>query len=303
MPFIPKIDPKNIARLSQEAYFKSFKKEVTRAVKFGEVALVIFSDHVFSCGNSGTMLLLGKMPGSLLNYYKQVKKERSKERDFAKGICSFEKGEENRPKMRITLDDGKGKPARMKKNGRKLFKKLGFEVIILKGSLSTESEIPNDKTPAKLENQVDEHGETQRIEKMRVNYYEMVRWIAKNVVPLLKARAEVTEEHYKTSGKLLELSKTAQRELEKMSEQEQKNYAKWMADIKTQKPKIIKIFATLKKRLHKSTANDNLEARPEKSAEPNPTQGLKKNPLSAERRLAIEARLTYLEKQLNRLFA
>jgi len=111
------------------------KKEVTRAAKFGETAVVALSHFQFSCGYQGTLLLLGKFSGELAKFYKQAKLTRKKERDYAKGTCYFEIDDKGQVQMHIALQDGKGKPDKLKKNGKVLFKKLGFNPQIIQGEL------------------------------------------------------------------------------------------------------------------------------------------------------------------------
>ena len=138
MSFKSKLKPEELSTLTQFNYIKFCEKEVKRAAPFGQLGVVILSDYVFACGTTATLLLFDKPSGPLMKYYKQLKKERSQEKDFAKGSCYFEDVDGDHPTMRIALEDGKGKPAKMQKNGKKLFKKLGFAVEIFKGELAVD---------------------------------------------------------------------------------------------------------------------------------------------------------------------
>jgi hypothetical protein len=123
MAFKSKIKITDLPTLPHKDYMNIFRKDVERAAKFGQTGVVVLSDFQFACGEVGTLILLGKMSGPLKNYYKELKKERKQEKDFAKGTCYFEDVDGDNPKMRIALDDGKGKPTKMKKNGKKTLEK------------------------------------------------------------------------------------------------------------------------------------------------------------------------------------
>lgn len=205
------------------------------------------------------MMILGKMSGSLMKFYKQMKKERAQEKDFAKGTCYFEDIGGHNPTMRIALDDGKGKPTKMKKNGKKLLKKLGLAVDIFKGDLGLEDENLEEEELAEIEEQVDEDNDDQKMKKIVKAYKSAFAMVAANVIPVLKAKEGITEQHYQLSLKLLKLSKSAQNKWEEINTKQQAKYADLVNDIKSRDPKVIKIAANLKKMLAESTVEGDLE--------------------------------------------
>lgn len=253
MAFKSKIKPEELKDLTEAEYIKLCQKEVSRAAKFGETGVVILSDYQFACGAVGTMMLLGKLSGPLLAYYKQLKKERGQEKDFAKGICYFENIDSNNPTMRIALSDGKGKPAKMQKNGKKLFKKLGFETDIFKGDLGLEEETLAAEEVEEIEAQVDVENDDQAIKQIIIDYKKAFALLSNNVIPLLKTKEGITEQHYQIARKLLRLSKSVQDKLTEIDEKQRVKYQEFVENVKTQEPKIIKIVANLKKLLSEST--------------------------------------------------
>jgi hypothetical protein len=259
MAFKSKIKPEDLKDLTEVNYIKLCQKEVKRAAKFGETGVVILSDYQFACGAVGTMMILGKMSGPLMKYYKQLKKDRSQEKDFAKGICYFEGTEGDNPVMRIALNDGKGKPAKMKKNGKKLFKKLGFETDIFKGELSLEEETLAEEELDQIEEQVDTENDDQQMKRIVANYKKAYGLVAKNLVPKLKDKNGITEAHYQLARKLLKLSKSLQDKLEEIGQEDAEKYKAFVEDVKAKEPKIIKIVANLKKWLSERTVEGSLE--------------------------------------------
>ncbi len=253
MAFKSKIKPDELKGLTEAEYIKLCQKEAIRASKYGETGVVILSDYQFACGAIGTMMILGKLSGPLLAYYKQLKKERGQEKDFAKGICYFENIDSNNPTMRIALLDGKGKPARMKKNGKRLFKKLGFETDIFKGDLGLEEETLEETEVEEIEAQVDVENDDKSIKQIIIDYKKAFALLSSNVIPLLKTKEGITEQHYQIARKLLRLSKSVQNKLAEIDEVQRLDYKEFVENVIVQEPKIIKIVANLKKLLIEST--------------------------------------------------
>lgn len=259
MAFKSKIKPEDLKDLNQVNYIKLCQKEVKRAATFGETGVVILSDYEFACGTVGTMMILGKMSGPLMKYYKQLKKDRKQEKDFARGVCYFEDVEGGDPIMRIALNDGKGKPSKMKKNGKKLFKKLGFATDIFKGDLNLEEETLEQEELDTIEDQVDKENDDQKMRVIAQAYKKAFALVAKNVVPLLKSREGITEAHYQLSRKLLKLSKSLQDKQTEIEEKQQEKYSSFIEEVKTREPQIIKIVASLKKWLSETIVEGGLE--------------------------------------------
>lgn len=300
MAFKSKLKIEQLKELTQVEYTKLIKKEVARASKFGEAGVVILSDYQFKCGSVGTMMILDKMSGPLIKYYKQLKKDRSKEKDFAKGTCYFEENEGG-SKMNIALDDGKGKPARMKKNGKSLFKKLGFNTEIFKGDVVLNQDELEELEDIKEE--VDEENDDQKIKKIIRKYKKAFALVVKKVVPLLKGNPTgdgVTEKHYQAVYQLLRLSKSIQDRYDevKNSLKKKDDIEAFVNDVANREGNIMKMASKLKKLLQAKTGGD-------LDDEENTDQDSRgdKIPLSDERRSEIEAQLASIKERLDAISA
>jgi hypothetical protein len=138
-------------------------------------------------------------------------------------------------------------------------KKLGLAVEIFKGDLGLEDETMEQEELEQTEEQVDEENDDQKMKKIIKAYKKSFAMVVANVVPALKAREGITEQHYQLSLKLLKLSKSAQDKLEEISEKQQAKYIDLVNDIKSREPKVIKIVGNLKKMLTDSTVETDLE--------------------------------------------
>lgn len=185
----------------------------------------------------------------------------------------------------------------MKKNGKKLLKKLGLAVEIFKGDLALADETLEEEALAEIEEQVDKENDDQKMKKIINTYKKAFAMVAANVIPALKAKEGITEQHYQLSLKLLKLSKSAQDKLEEIDEKQQAKYTDLVNDIKSREPKVIKIVANLKKLLAESTVEGDVEEVQEELEE----QFSDKAPLSEERRAEIEAKLAALKERLQAL--
>ena len=254
MGFKSKIKPKEVKDLDFKTYTTVLRKEVKTAAKFGETAVVAFSNYEFACGHVGTLLLLGKFSGDLAKFYKKAKIERKKENDFARGTCYFETEENGNVTMHIALKEGKGKPDKLKKNGKALFKKLGFEPNIFKGDLPvveegvdlSQEEIEHIETVADKENAL------KTLASLVKAYEGASKRLANEVLPLIKQKEgavyrplhfEIAREAFKASASFLEKYEeveekkrekftTIYEKIEKRHEQLQKNCCKSKKRIK-----------------------------------------------------------------------
>ena len=136
-----KIDPKVVGDLKWKEYTKLFDKDVKQAQAKGvaKVPLVMVSDFKFACGEVHALMLLGKQ-SVMTSAFKSFKAdpERKQQKDFSIGFCHFDKDEQGGFSIRISIE-GVGKPTAMKKNSKKLLKKLGINLKeIIKGSYTDE---------------------------------------------------------------------------------------------------------------------------------------------------------------------
>ena len=136
-----KIDPSKVKELKWKEYVKLIQKDFKLAASKGvdKVAIVMASDYTFSCGETHALLLMGKQ-SVMVKAFKDFKadKERMNLKDFSRGFCHFEKNDDGSNSIKIAIK-GFGKPARMKKNSRKMMKKLGLNLTdIIKGEFVDE---------------------------------------------------------------------------------------------------------------------------------------------------------------------
>ena len=261
MAFKSKIKLDELKNLTEVQYIKLIEREIKRAATFEQTGVVVLSDYTFSCGSVGTLILLGKLSGSLMKYYKSLKTDRKTEKDFAKGICYFQEVEGQSPIMRIALNDGKGKPTKMKKNGKKLFRKLGFAIDIFKGDLGLKEVSLDAKEIDQIEAEVDQENDDQKMISIIRAYKKTFALVANNVIPILKAKTpeKIEERHYQLSLRLLKLSKSLQDKLQEISEKKQQKFNAFVAEVKAKEPRLIKIVANLKQHLKNRTVEGNLD--------------------------------------------
>ena len=136
-----KIDPSTVKDLAWKDYSKLFEKDVKQAQDKGvsKVPLIMVSDFTFACGEVHALMLLGKQ-SEMTKFYKSLKtdSERKKLKDYSIGFCHFDKEEDGSYSMRIAIE-GFGKPTKMKKNSKKLIKKLGLNLKdLIKGQYTDE---------------------------------------------------------------------------------------------------------------------------------------------------------------------
>lgn len=136
-----KINPQSVKDLKWKEYVKLFQKDIQQAESKGvpKVPVVMISDFEFACGETHALVLIGKQ-SEMTKYYKSLKgdAQRKKMKDFSIGFCHFEKEENGSTAIKIGLS-GFGKPAKMKKNSKKLIKKLGVNLKdIIKGEYTDE---------------------------------------------------------------------------------------------------------------------------------------------------------------------
>ena len=121
-------------------YAKLFQKDIALAQSKGleRVPLVVITDYKFACGEVHTLLLIGK-ENIMKKFYKSLKIDptRKKQKDFSIGTCIFE-AENGSTAMKIEMQ-GFGKPNLVKKNSKKLMKRLGVTLKdVIKGTFVDE---------------------------------------------------------------------------------------------------------------------------------------------------------------------
>lgn len=232
-----KISPSQVKELKWKDYVKLLNKDLKQIEAKGlkNVPVVLVSDFTFACGEVHTLMLFNKQ-SVLTKYYKSLKadEERKKQKDFAMGMSKFEKNDNNILQLEIGIKQGLGKPARMKKNSKKLIKKLGIDLVdITKGDLLEEvvSDIEEENKTASAEYKIidaslqaesgylktadDLRNDTQSIVVIAKEFKILHQQLGKELVPFLKKAAkekvsyqlsqvELAEKAFRTGASLLD---------------------------------------------------------------------------------------------------
>ncbi len=203
-----KINPEKVHEMLWKDYVKAFQKDIKKAQSEGleSVPIVVISNFKFACGEEHALMLLGK-ESVMKKFYKGLKIDRKQEKDFAIGNCIFEKEENGDATMKIEMT-GVGKPAHVKKNSKKLMKRLGVTLKdVIKGEFvddvaqSIEQEELNATAEEQGQNQTlqteaqemqaqdDKANDTQEIAQLAKDFQQASQAVNKEVVLLLKQTA------------------------------------------------------------------------------------------------------------------
>lgn len=203
-----KINPGKVHEMFWKDYVKAFQKDINKAQSEGlkSVPIVVISNFKFACGEEQALMLIGK-ESAMKKFYKGLKADRKKEKDFSIGNCIFEKEENGEATIKIEMT-GVGKPSHVKKNSKKLMKRLGVTLKdVIKGEFvddvvqgieqeelnaSAEEQSQNQtlKTEAQeMQVQDDKSNDTQGIAQIAKDFQQASQVVNKEVVLLLKKAA------------------------------------------------------------------------------------------------------------------
>lgn len=254
MGFKSKINPSELGQMTQKEYQKVIQKEINRAEKFGSTEIMVFSDFEFACGTVATLMIIGKLSGNLAKFYKKAKQERKKENDFAKGTCYFETTEKEGTKLHIALNDGKGKPTKMQKNGKALFKKLGIKPNIFKGELPAElladtNAQLNESEEAQIAQTAEEGNEDKSLARVAKQYQKLHQKVAQQLIPILKSGQGLEDAHFELAKKAYTAAKSFLDKYEEAKPKAQERFADLQVKVGKEQDKLKKIAAKVKKEL------------------------------------------------------
>jgi hypothetical protein len=261
MGFKSKIKPNEVETLDFKTYTSMLKKEVVKAAKFGETSVVALSNYKFACGYTGTLLLLGKFSGELVKFYKSAKLKRKKEKDFARGVCYFETKEDGSVTMHIALQGGIGKPDKIKKNGKGLFKKLGIASNIFKGDppvVDEKIDLSSQETEEFkiIEETADDENNLKTLKRLAKEYKHAYGNLASQVLPLLtKEDPEFTPQHFETAKAAFKASASFLDKYEEVGEGKRDKFVEFYERIKSQDGQLQKITVKVKRGLIKKASH------------------------------------------------
>lgn len=246
-----KIDLDHIADMTFVDYQKKFKKEIERAQTFGKMNCVVLGDFEFACGHIGSIIVLGTYSGNLTKFYKQMKRERKGKKDFAVGTTIFEKNEDGTTTLHVGLTDGMAKPTKLKKNSRKLFKKVGMHIEFTKGELTEkEASIMSKEELHTINEEGEELSDDKKIETIYRKYTKAFKSIVNVVVPNLKEN-KVEDADFDQIRQLNVFARAFLEESEMLSEKKREKWQEKIDGAKAQLPKVKAIYAKVKVTLSK----------------------------------------------------
>lgn len=252
--FKSKINPEELGTKTYKDYVVILKKEIKKAQKFGRSNVVVLSHFKFACETTGTMMIIGKFGGPLAKWYKKIRKERAMEKDFAMGDCFFEPQDDGSTKLHIALKQGKGKPNHMTKNGKKMFRKLGFLPNIFKGELpenlvgENEGEFTNKELEI-IDDEAKESNETKTLAGVYKQYTTAFKQLANQIVPRLKMSKEEAAwdpKHLDIARNVFMLSKSFLDKFDESEDKQQEKFEAVKAKVIEKQPMLQKIAAKVK---------------------------------------------------------
>jgi len=236
-----------ISTMTFDGYAKYLKNEIRKAVKFGELDAVVCSNHTFSDNKTSALVLFGVYKGDLAKFFKENKAKQG----FARGKCFFEQTDVG-VTMHIALSTGKGKPDKVKKEGKKLWAKLGINSQFYKGELpSLGQELDAVNIGAKeIAVNVDKANDSQNIEWIVKQYRQAKKALHQQVVPLIinpeTVDSDYTNQHFKIAKKALIEVISLLDKIEELDTEEKEKYLESLEKIKKDAKQIKRIVAKIK---------------------------------------------------------
>jgi hypothetical protein len=261
MGYKSKIKPNEVETLDFKTYTSMLKKEVVKAAKFGQIDVVVLSNYKFACKYTGTLLLLGKFSGELVKFYKSAKLQRKKEKDFARGVCYFETKEDGSVTMHIALQGGVGKPDKIKKNGKGLFKKLGIASNIFKGDppvVDEKIDLSSQETEEfkTIEETADDENNLKTLKRLAKEYKHAYGNLASQVLPILKGeKPEFTPQHFEIAKAAFKASASFLDKYEEVDKNKRDKFLEFYKRIKNQDEQLKKIAVKVKRGLIKNASH------------------------------------------------
>ena len=250
-----KID--EILELDFVGYCKYLKKEINRAAKSGELDAVICGNHQFADGKESALILMGKFTGELAQYFKKNKAAAG----FARGKCFFETTDEG-VTMHISLNQGKGKPDKIKKGGKKLWSKLGVTPQFHKGELPNLSSSLDEVNLGEEEMQetADVENDSQGIKMVLKSYMKVRNALQVVIVPLISDKqtkdSDYNNQHFKIAKATLKAAASFMDKFQEMEANQQADFQKEFDKIQQDYPKLKRIAAKIKQALMGANAVD-----------------------------------------------
>lgn len=247
----PKIALDELKEMTYDEYVKNLKKEIKRASLEGRTDFLVLSDFMFKGEQEPHVaLIFGKFTGKMARFYKRQIKERAGTKDFARGSAYFEEKGDGSFTIHLNKQGGKAKDAKIKKNGKKMFNKLGLDIQWEELEIDLDevqvdeiiSEREEEETVGAAE-ELSENKNMRRIHKDYLNYFAQVSEV---IIPKIKNNETISKDDFEQAKQLHILSKAYVKEYNTMSEKAQNKYTPTLEKVKANTPLVEKIFAKLK---------------------------------------------------------
>ena len=246
----PKLVLEELQNMEYSDYLKVIKKEVKKAATLGRTEFVVLSDFKFKNDPAPhAVLVFGEFSGKLQKYYNKQRKERSAEKDFGRGVAYFEENVDGTTTIHLGLEAGKAKAAKIKKNGKKLFKKLGLDVNVYRGELQldeADEDAISDEEEDSNSKAADALVQNERISKIQKQYIKLFQQVTQLTLPKLKAGTEVDSSDFDNCKQLYIFTEAYQREFETLTAAEKPEYQPTLEKVKANAEQIKKIYAKVK---------------------------------------------------------
>jgi len=226
--------------------------------------VVVCGSHTFKSkgkdkdkGKTSSLILFGAFTGELATFFKDNKTTIG----FARGKCFFE-STKNGVILHIALNQGKGKPDKIKKSGKNLWAKLGMDAQLYEGTLPLLSQDLDAVNIGEqnLLKEADLSNNDQAIEFVLQQYQKAKKALQEQVLPLISNKetsdATYTNQHFKIAKTTLAAAASFINKFKELEVEEQENYQKKFNSIQKNYPAIKRITAKIKKALMASNTVD-----------------------------------------------
>jgi len=257
MAFKLKKEIEDITAMDFESYAKFLKKEINRAAQLGELDVVVCGSHTFANNKVSSLVLFGAFTGELAKFFKKNKTKAG----FARGKCFFENKKDG-VILHIALNQGKGKPDKIKKSGKKLWAKLGMDAQLYAGELPILSQDLDAVNVGEqdLAQEVDLKNNDQSIQLVLQQYVKAKKALQEHIIPLISnketSNETYTNQHFTIAKTTLAAAASFLNKFEEIGSEQQESNQKKFDSIQKDYPSIKRIAAKIKKALMATNAID-----------------------------------------------
>lgn len=246
-----KIALDELKKMTYDDYSKSIKKEIKRATLDGTTDFITFTDFVFvDTPEPKTVFIFGKFTGRLQKFYKEQRKARAKEKDFARGIAVFKENSDGTTKIHLNMESGKAKASKFKKHGKRLFTKLKLDIELTECEVDLDEvevdEIVSEREQEEMLGNAEEIVENKSMRRIHRDYFRTFQTISETVIPKIKAKQVLTKEDFVEVKNLHVLSLAYIEEYNQLPEKSQSKYKEHLEKVEASADFVKKLYAKVK---------------------------------------------------------